>query len=252
MKKVFSNEFKDVCYEHLLYGQCKQQAMANWLNTTQQTRNWNISIPEQTLTLSPGTDTELIVPLQVIGMYKKADNVYLLSEYDQFLEIPEFKNRVMTECPSDIGYVLSALTVSLFDLDGYYVGYGLNENDKDSNLMYFLSFDELGKYSNFNRDQALNNLDLESLMESWDYVFSHLCPKVGLDLKDNVKILTNLFEKFGIKCAVSDIANSENLYLDQKMTLAENQFNLQSITFDKNAEIYALNDIVLAEHDVDT
>ena len=198
---AYSNQFEELCYKHLLFGQCKQQSFANWLNTTQETRDWNISIRDQTFTLNPGRPTAIEMPLQLIGSHCRDSNVFRFAYQTQEFEsecpeitsvikriqtqctgIPEFETASLEDCGDNIGYILSSMVISALDIDAYYVGYGHGmdgSDDREPSTMMFVLLNELETYTNYKESEWMRS-DLESLMNSWDYTFNHLCTKSHL------------------------------------------------------------------------
>eukprot|EP01084_Bolivina_argentea_P292348 502571_1 len=240
-KPIFSKQFIDVCYKHLLLGQCKHQSFMNWLNT-HQIKTCNISIKDKIFTLNPENNKSIHLPLQLIGSYNKTSNHFKFSYNDpsdisseinkiktQFPEIPEFQNEYITNCSNELGYIMSSIITSMLNMDGYYV------STKDDSIMTYILLNELSEYTNYEYKEFEGiNLNFEQLYNCWDYTFKHLVTKSNLELTDNVKIFNNLFRQ----CNIQYDIKKDKLTGHSTIEFETNFLDVSTMHFDDKNEFY--------------
>eukprot|EP01083_Nonionella_stella_P057514 150932_1 len=249
---TLSKSLEELCYTHLLYGQYKQQSFSNWLNTTQPTRNWNISPENKLLTLNPGSTDEINVPMKCIGTHNRESNVFQWMDKEDIFSnqsvqsishVLEFQTESQHNCGDHFGYILSSIIVSILNSHGYYVGFGLNSDEEDPNMMVFVLLNELPQFVNYQQSKGIDT-DVEVLMNCWDYTFNHLLPKSNVNLTDNLKIFDHLFKHYHIQCTVQHIPSNNH----SKLLLGDNTFNVKCMEFEANGEFYSINDLVISDY----
>ena len=261
-KHIFSKEFEDLCYKHLLYGQFKQQSSRNYLYNAPNTSNWNISLKEELFKLHSDYDTAFKLPLQLLGTYSMQHESFLFANYnpeliknnpstisrtkeifDKFTEIPEFKTGIIEDCNQNLPYVYASLMISILDIDGYYVG--TFPYDQQQPILFIL-MDKLKEYTDYDQNENAS-LEVSDLMNTWDFTFNFMTKQCGIDgLNDNVKIFENFFNKLNVR-----VNKQENVIITDyesgsainatRLTLGKNGFELSDIDFDEKTVIRRIN-----------
>ena len=260
-KPIYSKEFEELCYKHLLVGQHKQQSCRNFVFNQQHSSNWKISLPEQTFKLHSDSDTAFKIPLKIFGTYSKENESFLFADCNQelidvypetisniralkekFSEITEFQQRMIENCNENLPYILLSLMISLMDIDGYYVG-SYPYNTKQPIL--FLLMDQLSKYTDYIEEEYVNT-DMSELINTWDFTFNFMVKQCGLDLPDNIRIFEEFFAHFDIACKKEENViiteyNTGRAITVTRLTMENNMFNLKDIDFDSNMDMRRLN-----------